>query len=131
MPRVAISGYIVGFRLRENAKQERYGVVDLLQFGSQQADSEIVPLLVYDRDMQTHIHQRFLVGQIRPASFFCNIVTREKSGWMWIADRLVELGRNVSQEEAPSTTAIVNGTGPDAIGEDKELTMVDPAECSP
>ncbi|USG68562.1 hypothetical protein NDK47_27570 (plasmid) [Brevibacillus ruminantium] len=128
MPRVAISGYIVGFRLRENAKQERYGVVDLLQFGSQQADSEIVPLLVYDRDMQVHIHQRFLVGQIRPASFFCNIVTREKSGWMWIADRLVELGRNVSQEEDLSTSVVVNGTGPHVMGEDKELTTGNLAE---
>lgn len=98
MPRVAISGYIVGFRFRENKENTRYGVVDLLQFGSQQSDSEIVPLLVYDKDLQIHLNQRFLVGQIRPASFLCNIVIREKS-WMWVADQVLDVGKDVSKQD--------------------------------
>mgnify|MGYP001347471974 CR=1 FL=1 len=124
MPRVAISGYIVGFRLRENAKQERYGVVDLLQFGSQQSDSEIVPLLVYDQDLQRYLYQRFLVGQIRPASFLCNIISRDKSGWMWVADRLLDLKPDVSRQDDDGQTpdAVVNDTA--GVAEDKELTTV-------
>lgn len=116
MPRVAISGYIVGFRFRENKENKRYGVVDLLQFGSQQSDSEIVPLLVYDDELQIYLNQRFIVGQIRPASFICNLIQREKS-WMWIAEKITGLLADVSRQESE---VVVNGTA--AIGEDKELT---------
>lgn len=120
MPRVAISGYIVGFRFRENKENTRYGVVDLLQFGSQQSDSEIVPLLVYDKDLQITLNQRFLVGQIRPASFTCNIIQRDKS-WMWVADKLVDIQKDVSKPDAfTQPEVVVNDTG--SVAEDKELT---------
>lgn len=90
MPGVAISGYMVSYILKDG-KEEKYGVVDLLQFGAKNQRSELVPLLVYDPEIRDWLFKCYEYGKIFPCSFICSVISIPKTkDTMWVVERVID-----------------------------------------
>lgn len=98
MPRVAVSGYITGVRQKENKEGKPYGIVDLLQFGDSQSDSELIHLIVYEPALIREVTSAYSFGQARPSSFIANIISREKSGTMWVVQQVIDIREPIVKE---------------------------------
>ena len=99
MATVAVSGFIVGYRIRTSKNDNPYGVVDLLQIGDSSSDSNIIYVLIYDEEIKTWLQDRYLSGQIVPISIECKILSQDRKNMMWICNKIFDLKADVRKKE--------------------------------
>ncbi len=94
---VAVSGYITGYGIRQGTNGQ-YCIIDLLQFGDRDKRSEIIPILVYDSEIQNALYSAYTNGDIRDITMLVDIV-KNKTDYMWICTRVLHLGNKKQLED--------------------------------
>lgn len=98
MPVVAVSGYIVGFRVKTSKDNNTYGVLDLLQFGIGERQTELIPILVFDIDIIEYLNARYMDGEIRAISLVVNITSGKKNESIWVVEKIVNFNSCVKED---------------------------------
>lgn len=91
MATVGVSGYLAGFRMKNSEKSGNYAVLDLLQFGDEEKQSELIRILVYEIEIIEGFIKTYRKGEIRSISMVAEIITSSKN-IMWICSEIVTLG---------------------------------------
>lgn len=115
MARVAITGTTVGYCVKSNEKTgEKYGVIDLLQYGEQNQRSELMPLLVYDTEILSWLQNRFSRSKHYLSAYVCNVITlptKKEILWVVTAVKKFEPEKmEVRDESGAATTADTGNT---------------------